>query len=106
MPKIQQLINFIKSKEQCTYNEVKEKAFSICETWRESTWNRQLRSCKSIKAIKPINAITGYRWVSKNLEGLSEKTALSGSKSPLPNYVAKQNEEALKIKNSNQQSLL
>ena len=114
MSQIQSLINFIS--ERKTYDEVKDKAILINEKWRESSWTRGLRG--KVKAIgvdesRPPagdNTIVYYEPVGNPLpeRGIAKKSseiAPHQFKSPIPNYLAKQNEEALKRQNSLQQTL-
>ena len=109
MSRIQLLTAYIKKQGECSYDEVKKCAFAINCYWRESSWTRALRARKDIKALKPINVITGYRYIPlipENLEVSSDLSDKFDDLSKKPVYEQEMIKKSLELKNSLQPNLL
>jgi hypothetical protein len=70
MSNIKQLKDFIEERGYVTYDQAKERAYEIDDTWRVDTWTRGLRNAKDIKQVYKFpnknpggsNAVIGYKY--------------------------------------------
>ena len=66
MSNLKQLKDFIEERGYVSYDQAKEKAYEIDDTWRTDTWTCSLRKCKDIVRVykNPLkkDVVMGYKY--------------------------------------------